>query len=195
MRTEIKTMRESFGTTILYVTHDYSEALALGDRIAVLHQGRIEQIGAPSEVYHRPRNRAVAESLGDPPMNFLAGILTSEQGRSTFKAATCQIALPAAPWLQACTGMEVCLGIRPQHLRLERIRPDTPFSLSSKVFVHELLGDHAVVSVSVENRLFKVLCETNQTYALDEPVHLTWAPEHMYLFREDTGESLLGGRD
>ena len=84
MRTEIKAMRESFGTTIVYVTHDYSEALALGDRIAILHQGRIEQVGTPSQVFRRPLNRLVAESLGDPPMNFLTGTITLDQNRSVF---------------------------------------------------------------------------------------------------------------
>jgi multiple sugar transport system ATP-binding protein len=193
MRTEIKTMRESFGSTIVYVTHDYSEALALGDRIAILHQGRVEQVGAPSQVYHRPRNRRVAESLGDPPMNFLSGRLALGADSPTFESAVGRLPLSASPRLQKSSGREVCLGIRPQHLRLDRTRPNSAFSLPSKVFVCEVLGDHAVVSVQVADRLFMVLCSPDQTYGMDEPVYLTWAPEHMYLFAEGTGETLLGG--
>ena len=92
-------------------------------------------------------------------------------------------------------GKEVCLGLRPQHIRLERARPDTPFSLPSKLFVQELLGDHAVASVAVGDCLFMALCEADQAYSLDEPLYLAWAPEHMYLFLEDTGETLLAEGD
>ncbi len=195
MRTEIKTMRASFGSTIVYVTHDYSEALALGDRIAIMHRGRIEQVGTPSQVFRRPANRLVAESLGDPPMNFLAGTITLDQKRSVFTRGSWRIPLPANPRLRECVGEEVCLGLRPQHIRLDRARPDTPFSLPSKLFVQELLGDHAVASVAVGDHLFMALCEADQAYSLDEPLYLSWAPEHMYLFLEDTGETLLAEGD
>ena len=173
------------------MTHDYSEALALGDRIAILHQGRIEQVGTPSQVYRRPANRLVAESLGDPPMNFLAGTITLDQNRSVFTKGSWRIPLPANLRLRAFAGKEVCLGLRPQHLRLERARPDTPFSLPSKLFVQELLGDHSVTSVAVGDHLFMAFCEADQAYSLDEPLYLAWTPEHMYLFLEETGETLL----
>jgi multiple sugar transport system ATP-binding protein len=191
MRTEIKAMRESFGTTIVYVTHDYSEALALGDRIAILHQGRVEQVGTPSQVFHRPLNRLVAESLGDPPMNFLTGTITFDQNQSIFTVGSWQIPMPSSPRLREFVGKKVCLGLRPQHLRLDRARPDTPFCMPSKLFVQELLGDHAVASVVVGDRLFMALCEADQAYNLDEPLYLAWAPEPMYLFSEDTGETLF----
>jgi multiple sugar transport system ATP-binding protein len=191
MRTEIKAMRECFGTTIVYVTHDYSEALALGDRIAILHQGRVEQVGTSSQVFHRPFNRRVAESLGDPPMNFLTGTIAFDQNRSIFTVGSWQIPLPSSPKLREYVGKEVCLGLRPQHLRLDRARPDTPFCMPSKLFVQELLGDHAVASVVAGDRLFMVLCEADQACNLDEPLYLAWAPEHMYLFSEDTGATLL----
>jgi multiple sugar transport system ATP-binding protein len=195
MRTEIKAMRESFGTTIVYVTHDYSEALALADRIAILHQGRIEQIGTPSQVFHRPLNRLVAESMGDPPMNFLAGTITLDQNQAVFETGDRRIPLPEIHRLRGCIGKKVCLGLRPQHIRLERERPDTPFSLHSKLFVQELLGDHTVASFAVEDRLFMALCKADHTYSLDEHLYLAWAPEHMYLFLEDTGETLLAEGD
>jgi len=191
MRTEIKAMRESFGTTIVYVTHDYSEALALGDRIAILHQGRVEQVGTPSQVFHRPLNRLVAESMGDPPMNFLKGKITFDQNRSVFAVGSWQIPLPSSPGLREHVGKDACLGLRPQHLRLDRSRPETPFCIPSKLFVQELLGEHAVASVVVGDQLFMALCAADQAYNLDEPLYLAWAPEHMYIFSEDTGKTLL----
>lgn len=191
MRTEIKAMRESFGTTIVYVTHDYSEALALGDRIAVLHRGRVEQVGTPAQVFRRPVNRLVAESLGDPPMNFLEGTITTGQNGSVFVTGRGRIPLPEVPRIRAFVGKEVCLGLRPQHIRLERDPPDTPFSLSSRLFVQERLGEQAVASVDVGDHLFTVLCKTDHAYSLDEPVYIAWAPEDMYLFSKDTGDTLL----
>ena len=191
MRTEIKAMRESFGTTIVYVTHDYSEALALGDRIAVLHQGRVEQVGTPTQVFRRPANRLVAESLGDPPMNFLEGTITIDQNGSVLATGDRRIPLPESPRIRAFVGKEVCLGLRPQHILLERDPPDTPFSLSSRLFVQERLGEHAVVSVAVGDHLFTVLCKTDHAYSLDELLYMVWAPEDMYLFLKDTGDTLL----
>jgi multiple sugar transport system ATP-binding protein len=195
MRTEIKAMRESFGTTIVYVTHDYSEALALGDRIAILHRGRVQQVGTPSQVFRRPANRLVAESLGDPPMNFLEGTITLDKNQSAFASGNWRIPLPENLRLREYIGKEVCFGLRPQHIRLERARPDTPFSLPSKLFMQEPRGDHGVASVSVGDRLFTVLCKADQTYSLDDPIFLAWAPEHVYLFLEETGETLLAEGD
>jgi multiple sugar transport system ATP-binding protein len=195
MRAEIKAMRESFGTTIIYVTHDYSEALALGDRIAILHQGRIEQVGTPSQVFRRPLNRFVAESIGDPPMNFLAGTMALDQKQPVFATGNWRIPLPESPHLRACDGKEVCLGLRPQHIRLERDRQDTPFSLPAKLFVQELQGDHTVASVAVGDCLFMALCKADQAYSIDEQLYLAWAPEHMHVFLEDTGETLLAEGD
>jgi len=192
MRTEIKAMRESFGTTIVYVTHDYSEALALGDRIAILHRGRVEQVGTPSQVFRRPLNRLVAESLGDPPMNFLKGAIELEQSQSVFARGNWRIPLPESPRLRGYIGKEISLGLRPQHIRLERDRPDTPFSLPSKLFVQELIGDHTVTSVTVGDCLFMALGKADTApYSLDQHLYLAWDPEHMYLFLEDTGETLL----
>jgi multiple sugar transport system ATP-binding protein len=191
MRTEIKAMRESLGTTIIYVTHDYREALALGDRIAILHHGHIEQVGTPSQIFRRPINRLAAESLGDPSMNFLPGTIAFDQNQFVFSTGSWIIPLPSHPQMRECAGKEVWLGLRPQHLRLARSRPDTPFNLLSKLFVQEFLGDHAVASVAVGDRLFMALGEADQTYNLDQTLYLTWDPEHMYLFLEGTGETLL----
>jgi multiple sugar transport system ATP-binding protein len=195
MRTEIKAMRESFGTTIVYVTHDYSEALALGDRIAILHRGRIEQVGTPSQVFRQPMNRLVAESFGDPPMNFLKGTIALNRNQFVFARGDWRIPLPESPRLREYVGKEICLGLRPQHIRLERDRPATPFNLPSKLFVQELIGDHTVTSVTVADCLFIALCKADSAYSLDEHLYLAWAPEHMYLFLEDTGKTLLAEGD
>ena len=80
LRREIKALHRKLGTTMLYVTHDQSEAMALGERICVLRDGRVQQVGSPGEVYDRPANRFVAGFFGTPPMNFLAGRIRREGG-------------------------------------------------------------------------------------------------------------------
>jgi multiple sugar transport system ATP-binding protein len=195
MRTEIKAMRESFGTTIVYVTHDYREALALGDRVAILHRGRVEQVGTPLQVFRRPLNRLVAESMGDPPINFITGTIALDKNQLLFATEDWQIPLPETRRLRGCVGKEVCLGLRPQHIRLEHNPPDTPFRMPSKLYMQELLGDQTVASVTVGDRLFMALCKADQACSLDEHLYLAWAPEHMYLFLEETGETLLAEGD
>jgi len=187
MRTELKNMRESFGTTILYVTHDYSEALALGDRIAILHEGRIQQVGTPSQVFHQPQNRLIAGALGDPPMNFLSGTLCSQADRLVIKTDHGDI--PVGMPLKPTDNRSVCLGIRPQHIELTRKKPARGFSISTKVFVQELLGDDSIISVALGKILFMILSETEQTYAPDETVYISWQPKHMHLFNE-SGKNL-----
>jgi len=100
MRLELKRLHAQLGITTVYVTHDQEEALSLSDRIAVLRQGRLEQVGAPGEVYHRPANIYVAEFIGSPPMNFIgAGLLRD--------------IAPAAATLGEFEGVAVLAGIRP----------------------------------------------------------------------------------
>ena len=180
-------MRESFGTTILYVTHDYSEALALGDRIAILHEGRIQQVGTPSQVFHQPRNRLIAGALGDPPMNFLPGTLCSQADRPVIRTDHGNI--PVGTRLEPTDNPNVCLGIRPQHIELTRKKPAKGFSVVAKVFVQELLGDDTIITVSLGKTLFMILSEAEQTYAPDETVYISWQPEHMHLFNE-SGKNL-----
>jgi len=199
MRAELKHLRESINTTILYVTHDYSEALSLADRIAFLYAGRIQQVGTPHDIYHRPANRHIAESLGDPPMNFLDGVLWAADGRVTLHTQGRSLPLPAA-WaesLRPWNGCDLSIGIRPQHLRLLRASPGGEFALPGRVFVQETLGDDNLVSVvpdrpTVEQPVLMVLTEPNRVFPRDGPVHFTWQADQMHLFAKDTGQRLPG---
>ncbi len=94
MRAELKRLHHQLGTTTIYVTHDQEEAMTLGDRIVVMKDGVIQQVGVPLEVYNRPVNRFVAGFVGTPPMNFLDGRLLSEGGDIFFDGGECRIRLP-----------------------------------------------------------------------------------------------------
>ncbi len=123
MRSEIRRLQQELQATMIYVTHDQVEAMTLGDRIAVMNRGRIEQIGSPQEVYFRPANRFVAEFLGATPMNFLAGRWRREGMKGWFEATGSGWSLEVGdavrtPGRSPNNEFNVVWGIRPEHLRL-----------------------------------------------------------------------------
>ncbi|MDY7573187.1 sn-glycerol-3-phosphate ABC transporter ATP-binding protein UgpC [Actimicrobium sp. CCI2.3] len=124
MRAEIKLMHQRLGTTIVYVTHDQIEAMTLGDRIAVMKDGVVQQYGSPQEIYDQPHNLFVAGFIGSPSMNFLRGKLTTQGGGAAFElehdgtitALPLPDSLLQSSGLTARIGQEVILGIRPEHI-------------------------------------------------------------------------------
>src|SRR5262249_17962286 len=143
MRAELKRLHLELGTTTVYVTHDQEEAMTLGDRLVVMKDGVVQQVGAPLEIYHRPANRFVAGFLGTPPMNFFEGRLVRDGGRVWFDEGTGRLALPpfVADALSPRVGEEIVLGIRPQAVSLDRAAAREGNTLPAKVVLVEPLGD------------------------------------------------------
>ena len=134
LRAELVNLQKRLGTTMIVVTHDQVEAMTMGDRIAVMNEGRLEQIGTPDEIYNRPATLFVAGFVGSPPMNLIEGEIAAEGGRARFvgRDVAVQTALPVSGAGPAT------LGIRPQHLH---IRPDPAGgALPVTVFAVEHLG-------------------------------------------------------
>ncbi|MFQ5590180.1 MAG: ABC transporter ATP-binding protein, partial [Phycisphaerae bacterium] len=127
MRTELKTLHRRLQTTIIHVTHDQEEAMTLGDRIAVLKDGVVQQFGRPLDLYNSPANRFVASFIGTPSMNFLTGRLAREQRQSCFTCGLGRLVLPAdfASRARAYHGRDVILGIRSEHVRVADGRNET----------------------------------------------------------------------
>ena len=116
MRVEIARLHRELATTMVYVTHDQVEAMTLADRIAIMDQGRLQQVGTPLEVYHHPANRFVAGFIGSPTMNFLDGHLEGDPAAPLFTTGDVRIRLPGGG--QAEYGDQVTIGVRPEHVRL-----------------------------------------------------------------------------
>src|SRR5512146_2743330 len=134
MRIEIKELHQRLRTTSVYVTHDQIEAMTMADRIVVMHDGRVEQIGSPLELYDRPVNLFVAGFIGSPAMNFLRGTYRDEGERgSVVLAGGSSIAAPTVP---IATGTPVVFGVRPEHLALS----DGAAGLAGEVAVVEPTG-------------------------------------------------------
>jgi len=150
MRLEIKELRQRVPTTSVFVTHDQVEAMTLGDRIVVMKDGLMQQVGSPLEVYRRPVNRFVASFIGSPAMNFFDVRVTAEPLGFRLSADGIDLELPQRRFagLGAHAGRAVTIGVRPQHLRLGCTQVDQ-VELSGKVMVTEQLGDEQVLAVRV----------------------------------------------
>src|SRR5262249_12869462 len=136
MRTLIKKLHQSVGTTFVYVTHDQAEAMMLADRITVMRGGLVQQIDAPDAIYNRPANRFVAAVLGSPQMNFVEGAIGGAAGGLRFRRGA--LPLPLDPGrFRASAGQPVVLGVRPEDVEVAGARPA---DLSGRVTLVSPLG-------------------------------------------------------
>jgi len=150
LRAELKRLHQRLAITTLYVTHDQEEAMTLGQRIAVLRAGQIQQVGDPLEVYRRPKNGFVAGFVGSPRMNFLPGSLVEQSGRLWFEAAGLRLGVPprAASCLAARGGEKIVLGLRPEALAEKPWPGQADNEVAGKVELVEPLGDCTDVHLS-----------------------------------------------
>jgi multiple sugar transport system ATP-binding protein len=165
LRMEFKKLHRDTGRTMLYVTHDQVEAMSLSDRIAVLHEGRFQQIGTPDEIYHQPRTRFVARFIGTPPMNILPAELGSEAGAPLLLAKGFTVRLPPAD-LPSSLPRRVGLGVRPEAIRAAPARSDATPHAGEVIWV-EHLGPKSILDVRLGDELVKVMVRPDA--AVDKP--------------------------
>ena len=137
MRSELKKLHKQMNTTFIYVTHDQTEAMTLGDRIVVMKKGHIQQIGTPHEVFDHPRNLFVASFIGTPQMNFIDVMLVLENGMPTARIGAWHIPLELPMDIRLTEGEErpAVLGIRPEYVEI-----DEPDGIPAPVTMQELMG-------------------------------------------------------
>lgn len=180
-RAQIVELQRNLGITTIYVTHDQTEAMTMGDRIAVLNQGEIQQIAPPLELYNAPANRFVAEFIGSPPMNFLK---FQVQAPTTLCAGQFQFTLPPE-WrtiLQPFANGEILAGIRPEHLILS---PPATKNLAAQVTLVEAIGhetDLKVRLVEFPDITLSVRVPPDVTVHLGDAIWLAIAPDYLHIF-------------
>jgi multiple sugar transport system ATP-binding protein len=150
MRLELKELRLRVPTTSIFVTHDQVEAMTLGDRIVVMKDGVVQQVGTPLELYRRPANRFVASFIGSPSMNFINVNVTAHDGTFVLAGGDVRLELPAARFgkLGPCAGQSICLGMRPQNIRLGA-PTNNEVGFNGTVMVSEQLGDEQILAVRI----------------------------------------------
>lgn len=176
MRLEIARLHKLLGNTMIYVTHDQVEAMTMADRIVVMRDGAVAQVGTPLELYNRPANRFVAEFIGAPRMNFLDGTVTAQdEGQTTITTAGGVIALPR---VAVEPGAPIAFGIRPEHLAIS-----ADGKIEGRVDVVERLGGEAHVHVNLaDGHAVTVKCEGTVEVEADQQIRLTANLAHHHLF-------------
>ncbi|WPY96208.1 sn-glycerol-3-phosphate ABC transporter ATP-binding protein UgpC (plasmid) [Limimaricola variabilis] len=193
MRAEIKRLHKRLGVTSVYVTHDQVEAMTLADRIVVMRDGRIEQVGTPMELFNNPANTFVAGFLGSPPMNQFEAVVEGGDAQPVAVTRGARIALPALEALRHAQGRRVIIGIRPEHASI------SPVSGGSTVPVEldliETLGSEALLHSSIGDTPFVIKAETGgDTAHLSGVNAFHVAPERVKVFDHDTGRVLSAPR-
>ncbi|MBI3453729.1 MAG: sn-glycerol-3-phosphate ABC transporter ATP-binding protein UgpC [Rhodospirillales bacterium] len=188
MRTEIKALHQRLKTTTVYVTHDQIEAMTMADRIVVMHDGIVEQIGTPLDLYDRPANLFVAGFIGSPAMNFIRGRLR-RNGTGALIEANGGTRLTLPNEVPGVDGQEVVFGIRPEHLELDDGDANGA-GLRAEILVVEPTGaELQIVAEAAGEQLTAVFTERHP-FAPGEPVTLCPRPDAIHLFDAETGDHL-----
>ncbi|KEZ76614.1 ABC transporter ATP-binding protein [Salinisphaera hydrothermalis] len=187
MRAEIVKLHRKLGVTTFYVTHDQTEAMTMGQRIAVMKDGIVQQIDSPNNLYQRPSNVFVAGFIGTPSMNFLDADIDGERATGT----SFELALDEAHRQAAGDRSRIRIGIRPEHLHLASA-DDSRCRLSGAVEVVEPLGSLTMIQVKVGETTLTAQIEPHQQVAMGDDVTLTCAPDKLYLFDPESEAALIG---
>lgn len=193
MRAEIKRLHKRLGVTTVYVTHDQIEAMTLADRIVIMRDGQIEQIGTPIEVFTKPANTFVASFIGSPPMNLLKGELVESNGSFSVKLANgSQVPVPAKEGVQLTDGQQVFLGIRPEDIYLNQKNLENSTRIDCHVDLVEPLGAEALLHITVGDQGAVVRTNSRnmaiEDMADNKEVYLDL--DYLYLFDAVTEQSI-----
>jgi multiple sugar transport system ATP-binding protein len=183
MRTEIKELHQRLRTTTVYVTHDQVEAMTMADRIVVMHDGVIEQMGAPLELYDRPANLFVAQFIGSPSMNVVHGKLLANGHAAVVTPGGLSVPVGSAP--PGSDGWPVTLGIRPEHISLDS--EGTP----AKVLVVEPTGSETQVTLNAQGTELIAVFRERISASPGETIHVTADPRLVHLFDGEKGRRLV----
>jgi multiple sugar transport system ATP-binding protein len=181
-RAELKRLHQRLGATMIYVTHDQIEALTMGDRVAVLDHGVLQQVGSPDDVYRRPVNRFVARFVGSPAMNVLPATIDGEISAGPFAVRS-----PAA--IEAARGRDIELGVRPEHVR---ISPDGT-GVPAMVHVVDIAGNETFLHLEAGGREFVARVGPEVRPEVGATVGAGVAPENVYVFDAASGETVWSG--
>ncbi len=193
MRTEIKRLHQNVQSTIIYVTHDQVEAMTLADRIVVMKDGNIEQVGKPLELFENPVNTFVAGFIGSPPMNLMPAKIVSNDDCLTLQFNTdFNIPIPEKPGHSLEDGMAVTMGLRTEDLTIDNGNhsfPD-PWKINGLVEVVEPLGSETIMHMDFNGIKFVAKSEGRRIVHPGEKIRIAMNLEHLHLFDVDSSLSI-----
>jgi multiple sugar transport system ATP-binding protein len=202
MRTELLKLQRELQTTVLYVTHDQTEALTMGDRVAVLHLGRLQQVAPPREIYDYPANRFVAGFIGSPAMNFITASISMKENGLVLNLGGQTLPLPGdylerRPGLEAYQQKNLIAGLRPEHFTAAEMKGKENAVLKIKVEVVETVGPVNYVHFSLPDPLaahdqasFVAALDPSVPTILAQNLEVVIEPHRLHFFDPETGKAL-----
>ena len=190
MRTELKDIQANFGTTSIYVTHDFMEAMSLGDRIAIVNEGKIVQVGTSDEIYYMPCNEFVSQLMGDPEINIIAGKLAKTSGgySFTFNDIEKTYELPEDKDLFAKleeTGLtDIEVGIRPQNVKYS-FEPKDGY-IKCSVYSYESIGNKSVIITECGALQLRMIAPNGLSVKIDQDIYVDLEMNRSMFFHADT---------
>lgn len=202
MRTEFKALETEIHTTTLYVTHDYLEALSLGDRLVVLNEGVIQQIGMPDDVFLNPANIFVSKLLGHPQINLIDSTVTRNNGAlqliSLDGAVRVDVPAHLRQPVEALNSDRLVFGVRPLHLNVVRNGGEEPAGsgpganrCTGVVYVYERLGTKGILTATVGKQKVDLITPIDMAFDFDEPVTIEIDTERIMIFDPQTEKNIL----
>ena len=186
MRAELKHLHRDLGRTLVYVTHDQVEAMSMADRICVLDRGRVQQVGAPDDVYNRPVNAFVATTVGMPPMNLVPVRVEAGNGSVQLRSSIFSFRAPLDSRLESITsqsGQELQIGVRPEDLRVGADAPGA--TMRCRVIAVEPLGGEVIVDLDLDGRIVKAMTPPDVHIEPDELIPVEFDLSRIHLFGPD----------
>jgi multiple sugar transport system ATP-binding protein len=188
MRVELKKLHLRLGTTAIYVTHDQVEAMTLGDRVVVMKDGLVQQVGEPLELYNQPANKFVAGFIGSPAMNFANVTLTQVNGSLLAENSGLRIKLPdaTAQRLRGHVGREITLGVRPEDITVAGAADADHPSFDATVEVVEQLGSEILLDMKVGDGVMVASVEPTVRVKVRDKMRLAMRPSRLHIFDAKT---------
>lgn len=189
MRTEMKAIHQQTDATSIFVTHDQSEAMSMADRIVIMRDGVIVQIGTPDEVYFNSADKFVAGFIGTPPTNFFDAACSVETGKTVLNHEHFQLKIDEAQNknLKGYAGRKVTIGIRPEDIL---IVPEGKAVFKVQILVVEPQGSHQIVAFSLDDKIIKMIVPAGRKMAPGEVIGLDFNRERLSFYNDETGRRI-----
>ncbi len=190
MRTELKKLQKTLGTTLVYVTHDQTEAMTMADRIAVIRSGKVIQVDSPQVIYDDPKDSWVASFIGNPPMNLIPGSYLSK-GQIELNGVQPAITVNAlANKTDLALGSKVQVGIRPEDVQVSSTQADG-IAIKGEVYLLESLGDSIIVDIMVGGSIVKARAKADFKAQIGDKLFVKFDERRLAVFDYSTGAAII----
>lgn len=190
MRRELSRLHFDLGATFFYVTHDQVEAMTMGDRVAVLNEGKILQIGTPDEIYNAPKNVFVAKFVGSPAINLFDAEVDDGCLRISEKEMVCTLEDKQRTCLKHHTHKKIVLGIRPEDIEITR-KQQKVNSYKCKVYFNQSMGAEDILNLKIYNEMFRAIAPPRLNVQVGEEIFANFNISRAHLFHPDTEECIV----